>query len=80
MSLIQKELLEQENILNKPLSGFDNDDDTSLEENESYIFHKKLHKIAVIAFEQFINAIPDDYSEKEKIKEIITVIEDHLVY
>ena len=56
------------------------DVDSSLEENEGYIFHKGLHQIAVIAFEQFINAIPDNYSKKEKIKEIITVIEDHLVY
>ena len=47
---------------------------------KSYLFHKRLNKIAVKAFARFINAIPDDYSEKEKIKEIITVIEDHLVY
>ena len=56
------------------------DDDSSLEETESYLFHEKLLQIAVIAFAQFINAIPDDYSKKEKIKEIIKVIKDDLVY
>ena len=79
MSLIQQELLDQKKMLNKHLSDFD-DDDTSLEENEGYIFYKGLHQIAAKAFEQFINAIPDNYSEREKIKEIIKVIEDNLVY
>jgi hypothetical protein len=82
MSLIQQELEEQKSMLQKPLSVFDkdSDSDSDLEKDKSYIFHKGLHKIVSDAFGKFIKAIPNNYSKKEKIKKIITVIEDNLVY
>jgi hypothetical protein len=81
MSLIEEERQEQVSLANISLSVLDNDTDSSdLENNSSFIFHQGLHKIGEVAFQNFIDAIPKDYENKDKIIKTVHKISNSLIY